>query len=375
MNLKLLYLFLTISLGGYSQVIELPYEEKEGWPIIQVNIDNKDYDFLFDTGAAMTFLNSNSFPNAVKMGELEVRDLNGIVDNISTTMLPELFLMHQKFYNKQVALKDLQTLNKWLCDVKLDGILGIDILQNHLVEFDTENQIIKFYDKATFDKSLLNGFTKNTYSHTLPTLKLKIDKQTRYATFDTGSNGGLNISDYKLGNFIDENKHLIYKGLGGQAANSLREDVNQTELIDVNIKFGKIDLNHQNFTLNTHNENNVGFQFLKRFIFFLDVSDQIIYLKKRSDLNTTLSPLVTYGFWVHYDFEMTQFYVASIAENNKQLQLKDIVTKINGIDLPQEYCDLRDFLSQNMQVDMSVTIFRDGNEKIIDYNYDNQISQ
>ncbi len=323
----------------------------------------------------MTFLNSNTFPDVVETGVMETIDLNRVVDSAATTILPELFLKQRKFSNKQVAVIDFQRFNRVLCEVKLDGILGIDILQNHLVEFDTQNHLIKFYDKATFDNSLLNDFTKNTYSHALPTLKIKVDKQTRYATFDTGSNGGLNVSDYKLGSFIDENKHVSYKGLGAMGANSLKENVNQTELIDANIKFGKIDLSNQNFTFNTHNENNVGFQFLKQFIFFLDVSDQIIYLKKRSFSITTLSPLVTYGFWVHYDFEMKQFYVAIIAENNKQMQLKDLVTKINGIDLPQEYCDFPGFLSQNMQADMAVTIFRDGDERIIDYNYDNQISQ
>ena len=369
MQNKLLFLLLIISSTIYAQEITFPYVEKEGWPIVEVRINNHNYNFLFDTGAAMTVVNSNLFKGLIQTGEIELVDFNRVVESTSTTVLSEISLAQKKFLNHEVVFKDLGAINKVLCDVKLDGILGIDLMKDYLVEVDSQKQIINFFKKKSFDYTMLKNYSKNNYKHSIPNLKLKIGNQKRYAVFDTGNNDGLTVSDHKLASFINKNSHFKSYGRGSIGANSTKERTYQTEIINVKLEIGKLDIDHQNLSLNTHQENNAGFDFIKQFDFFLDVTDQVIYLKKSPYAKSNSSPVIQYGFWVFYNFETNQFYVSNIAENNEQLRLGDILTQINTIDFPQEFCDLSAFLKKNMATEMSLTIIRNGNEKSIEYSY------
>ncbi|WP_282019237.1 retroviral-like aspartic protease family protein [Salegentibacter mishustinae] len=369
MRNKIFYLLLFLSSTVFSQELILPYAEQEGWPIIQVEINNRNYKFLFDTGAGITVVNSNTIKNLAIIENIETRDINKTIENIPVSILPKLKIGAKTFSEQKVAYKSLESLNMNFCELQLDGIIGIDIMKGFLIEVNTQERVIEFHNKNSFDLDELKGFSKNKYKHDIPTIKLKIDRQKRYASFDTGSNGDLTLSDYKLSDFINDNKNITSIGKGSLGINSSQDKIINHEFINENIEFGDLSLKDQNFTLNNQSQNNIGFDFIKQFNFFLDVSDKIIYLKKHSDFNVPESNISKYGFWIFYNFDAKNYYVSTIVDTNGQLKIGDVLLKINDIELPQEYCELSTFLKKHMEKNMTIHIERNGKESVVKYNY------
>jgi hypothetical protein len=369
MKNKLFYLLLILSSTIFSQELIIPYAEQEGWPIIQVEINNKNYKFLFDTGAGITVVNSNTIKNLAIIEDIETIDINKTVENIPVSILPELKIGKKTFSEQKVAYKSLESFNLNFCDLQLDGIIGIDIMKDFLIEVNTQERVIEFHNKDSFDLNKIKDFSRNKYKHNIPTIKLKIDRQKRFASFDTGSNGDLTLSDYKLSDFINDNKNITSIGEGSLGINSSQDKIINHEFINENIRFGGLSLKEQNFTLNNQDQNNIGFDFIKQFNFFLDVSDKIVYLKKHSDFNVPESTVSKYGFSVFYNFDARNYYVSTIVDTNEQLKIGDVLLKINNIELPQEYCELSTFFEKHMDKIMTINIERDGKELVVKYKY------
>lgn len=351
-----------------AQVLSIPYNDLDGFPIIKVKIDNKDYDFVFDTGAVISVINSDTFKNKKVVDQKEIGDISNQKKYIDIA-IENFEIDHLQFKNFAIAYQSFSHLK--LCHNQLDGIIGRDIMNKFIIEFRTDKMIINFYERVT-DINLLNYKIIKLENSTEPKVLVSINNQKRFALLDTGSNGNLVISDHKMNKFISKSNHIAYLssgksfGLHGRV-NDIKK---QYDLFDINLKLKNFDLANQNITLSDFDENNMGYRFLKQFNFIVDLKANNFYINRNENyIQESLSKVQS--FTPSLDIETNKWFISKINIEEKQLKLNDIILKINNQNLPivKDSClgkeQFVEFMKSVIKKIESITVLRNDEEVLI----------
>lgn len=118
---------------------EIPIERCDLLPVVRVNVAGSEMRFLLDTGAT-TILNLHSFV-ASGAKEIEVSSWSGTAATSAREVrLPELALGNHKLKNLRLPAIDLSPIGK-ACGGRVDGILGVDLLDKMGVTIDLKRQV------------------------------------------------------------------------------------------------------------------------------------------------------------------------------------------------------------------------------------------
>jgi len=118
---------------------EIPIEKCDVLPVVQVKIDGSEMRFLLDTGAT-TILNLSSFTKG-RSKEISVTSWSGtVVTSAREVHLPEMVLGHHTLRDLKLPAIDLSPIGK-ACGAKIDGILGVDLLDRMGVTIDLKRQV------------------------------------------------------------------------------------------------------------------------------------------------------------------------------------------------------------------------------------------
>ena len=277
-NIYILFLIINLLLGQivFAQKIILPYREIAGVPIVKINIDNDAYNFVFDTGATQTIIDSTLSNNLQIIDSSTVIGIYGAKRQLVKVRLSGIKIDETTFKPLAVSVLNLKTLNKNICKIHLDGILGIDIMEGYFIEIDSKNQMIKFYNPKKFDKKKLNGFIKSNYWYG-PLAKLKVNGKKHNVLFDTGSASVLNLAPQKkLLKYAEDHPHITAYSSGGIGLYGKDHHIAKSYKVDtLHIKFGGW-FNHIFLPSSPASVNpdasidNMGFQYIKQFHVFLD---------------------------------------------------------------------------------------------------------
>lgn len=203
--------------GGVEQqnyFTVVPYTSVGGLPIIKVEINGKEYRFLFDTGAG-TAISQKLFVELAPeiLTKLPLRDAEGRADTHEVCKIDEIKI-------GEVVFKDIPT---WVLKdspfvkcFELDGIVGSNQLRESIVRISDKEKTITITDMP--DK--LNLHNKQEYAmelflepyHNSPYIKTLIEDKKNFELqllFDTGMNGMLDIALDHL-NLLK--KHKIISG-------------------------------------------------------------------------------------------------------------------------------------------------------------------
>ena len=130
------------------------YEIIEDVIIVSVNINNKAYRFLLDTGAP-TVINKELSEQFEVIAGQEIEDASGNSEVLNFVQIPELIIAGVEFNNFIAMSSDIAVLDEF----NADGILGANLISKSIWDFDLENNSIiisdKIYDKTikSFQKS------------------------------------------------------------------------------------------------------------------------------------------------------------------------------------------------------------------------------
>ena len=118
---------------------EIPIEKCDVLPVVRVRIGGSEMRFLLDTGAT-TILNLRSFaPGGAK--EIEVSSWSGTAATSAREVrLPELVLGGHRLKDLRLPAIDLSPIGK-ACGGRVDGILGVDLLDKMGVTIDLKRQV------------------------------------------------------------------------------------------------------------------------------------------------------------------------------------------------------------------------------------------
>jgi hypothetical protein len=118
---------------------EIPIERCDVLPVVRVNIDKSEMRFLLDTGAT-TILNLSSFTSG-RSKEVHVTSWSGTAATSAREVrLPELTLGSHKLRELRLPAIDLSPIGK-ACGARIDGILGVDLLDKMGVTVDLRRQV------------------------------------------------------------------------------------------------------------------------------------------------------------------------------------------------------------------------------------------
>ena len=348
---------------------ELTYDDSVGIPIINISINGENHKFLFDTGAYKTAINSEIFTSLPILDSTNVKDANNIRKSMKLVSFSFNFLDKQ-YTDMKVLYLNLNILSRVSnCDnIILSGVIGRDIMENYIVELNPTLKKIIFHNPSNFNKNQVSGFTKIKFqsNNQRPLIPLKIGGQKRYVIFDTGSNGKLSVSDDKLKNYINTTEHTAYTSQANKfAAHGINQnkDLNHT-IYNAEIQLGKLNVANQIVETSRNDINNMGYNFIDQFISYLDIKEEMLYLKQISKNYFGESSLKNLGFYIRYDAEQKKNIIVTLSTKNNKLKLGDNLISINGETPPANNCDMYSFLKKFFGISIKIKLEREN--KIIE---------
>jgi hypothetical protein len=122
---------------------EIPIEKCDVLPVVRVTIDGTQMRFLLDTGAT-TILNLGSFATG-RSKEVEVTSWSGTAATSAREVrLPLLTLGGHTLRDLRLPAIDLTPIGK-ACGSRIDGILGVDLLNRMGVTIDLQRQVASLH--------------------------------------------------------------------------------------------------------------------------------------------------------------------------------------------------------------------------------------
>ena len=122
-----------------QQASEIPIERCDLLPIVKVRIDGTDMRFLLDT-AATSMLNLKSF-SLGRSKEIKVTSWSGTAaTSAREVFVPEILFGDHRLHDLQLPAIDLSPIGN-ACGGKIDGILGVDLLDKMRVTIDLRRRI------------------------------------------------------------------------------------------------------------------------------------------------------------------------------------------------------------------------------------------
>ncbi|MGB2602338.1 MAG: hypothetical protein WBC78_01995, partial [Candidatus Sulfotelmatobacter sp.] len=121
-----------------ASTTEIPIQRCDRLPVVILQVDKEDKRFLVDT-AATSFLNAKSFIGGhAKDNEVQIHSWNQTTAlNASNVSIEELALGSHVIRKVELPAIDLSAISK-ACGGRLDGILGVDLLERLEVTIDLE---------------------------------------------------------------------------------------------------------------------------------------------------------------------------------------------------------------------------------------------
>jgi predicted aspartyl protease len=268
--------------------ITIPFEFRAGLPILEVKVNGLKANFLFDTGAPNVI--SLEFAEKLRLktkAKGSVEDSGGNkVTGQKYVSLSNVKIGSVNFLNTGAIIQNLNSSDIMKC-IKLDGIIGANLMKEAFWKIDYENQTLTLTDnisklEITDDYKSLKFKAKISGT---PLVSLSINgNEVKNITFDTGSNGQITLPKkiYHKLKKKDLLKSTFIKGSTTYGVNGKSQSDTTYFAKSKNFRIGDISLNNKILKFRKHSDI-IGTGFLKIFDIILDWKNSIIYLKKNKD--------------------------------------------------------------------------------------------
>lgn len=297
-------------------------------PFCKVLINGKEYFFLIDTGAP-TIISEEIF-NDLHITESRSKKMTDSQKNKQQTKfakVPEIRIGNLVFQDIGCAVMTLN--GTGLKCFGIDGIVGANLMAKLFFEFDYKHNRMKIskelssfqVEKADF------SFDFKPKAQKTPIVKGKVlDKELSF-TFDTGSNGNIQIpTDYDYYKNKSSEEIFLTKngitsiGVYGAGKSETTFVMKNTVVLD-SIPF-------QNEIIDGGSATLIGNEFLRNYVFLIDWQANKIYFKR----NEIREEKGTDGFGFSYLFMNEKAMVTSKIENrNIPLNLGDEIIAIDSL--------------------------------------------
>lgn len=253
----------------FTKTIHFDYHTKHLF--VEVVIEGKTYNFLFDTGWDITSL-SEEIGNALGIKTVAKRTVTGSSikkQKVKFGVLPSLAIEGINFQNIGVGIHDLSFITCTRSDgKKVDGVIGANVLKKLYWQIDYSNQTIKFSDKL---ESLAPSemayqvpmIPKNSYDWGANKVEIQLNNSRERFIFDTGSYGSF-TGNFKLKERLESTKSIT----------KMEGDIITIE----NLALGDITLENAELSIEKGVSLLLGNEFLDDYIVTMDWKKKVLYL-------------------------------------------------------------------------------------------------
>lgn len=369
-------------------LIRLPFEYINSWIVIKVKVagSEKEFPFIFDTGAQTVLL--DSLLNEIGPENYQSFTLSDKSDSAEHAFNNELISLHQLSIG-EVDFKDIGAISannsKWgmLNCVSSYGIVGYNILQTFCTQIDYKKGQITLTDNVEKlpNYSQIQWIVyKPSIKQETPIIEAAINDSIKIDLFfDTGYSGGINLNSSKLYDiFVREQSANTLKYFSKPSIRIRGENDEIKESIILNTSnFFIGDIISKNITIGISDvpesefDGLIGNKYFENFIITLDYKNKRIGFIQQQDMTPDNS---TFG--VSYVASKNKITVSSVFENSEAYNLGirsgNELYSINGVKVSDlnddDFCKIyrNEYKLQDSQDSiLTLEIFKD--EKLIEY--------
>lgn len=303
-------------------------------PIITVEIDQVNYNFLLDTGAP-SVISPELFVklNLKKKLTSKIKDSNNISNSEIFTQIPQMKIGNLQYTNIGVYVIDLRKSFALKC-LNVDGIIGANQMAKSYWKLDYENKwcvISNDLPKSEIENYEIVNFTPKNGQLT-PLVDIFIDKiKFGNVVFDTGFNGAISLPNNKSLDSVFEKKVELY-GVESVGIYGLGTTKTFVEVLLPFVKLDSLVLSKQSVTFSDDPSMVIGNEVFKNYSIIFDWNLQKMYFKKNANLRSKkTSEFISFGFIKNGDkIEVVKLIKNSEAEK-KGLLIGDEVLTINDV--------------------------------------------
>lgn len=348
---------------------EFDFEYFKGMIYVPVQINDKTYNFIFDSGA---FMNVISIELAAELNLEEgttsnVKSSSGRKQESGFVELPSLLIDGVEFTKTGTIIQDLAGLNLFLGCHAIDGIIGNNLMRKGNWQIDYENEKIRFTDQAdklTFsEEAFFIPLTKKKWGNKL--LPVTINGEENYYTFDTGFSGFIQ-NDSKFLNKLESNNSTLTKASskGILSADLFGATYSETKYVFVDdFELEGIKIQNSKMKFKDDASSLIGNLFFEHYQLTMDWQNNRLILdpKKVVEIDT----LDVFELIIAPDYNKNKLEVKGVwldHELAESIEIGSVITKIDGEDVSnftkEELCNYWDveWIEINKREELSIEV-------------------
>jgi predicted aspartyl protease len=260
---------------------QISFKFVKGLIVIGININGENKNFIFDTGAT-TKIDAKQISQyqCAKIGRIKNTDSNNKTKRHKYINLEQISVGNTVFNNIATSVSNLEKLSRH-SNIKIDGIIGANIMKHGIWAIDYKKQIIYFTNNIeSLNVEKLNSpINFNSLRNGKPVIMLfHKEKYVGDAIIDTGFNGSFNLnSKYFDSNIASKEKQVKIYAINSEKTSTLK-------IGEVQLKLGhyfETDTIEVSFSENIKTSF-IGNKFLQQYFVIIDWSRNELHLLKRS---------------------------------------------------------------------------------------------
>lgn len=346
----------------------IPFTYVNGWIVLEVEIENKTYNFVLDTGSSNLLSKELAEElNIKQLGTEEVEDINGKTNETAYARVKNIKIANIDFQNTIAGILDFNKIPEIAC-TKIDGFIGSNLMRKAVWDFDFQKQLITITNnentldipEETIESKLFIGTAG------VPSVIVDINGQrTLNNTVDLGNAGDILLRKDYFNKQIDKKKIKKYvKGNHKSWGVFGRTETEPFyEVIIDEMKIGNHTINNLLASVRSGSDGNLGLPFFKNYRLILNWHTKKMKMIPITDAGN--GSYKGYGFDTLYQNE--NVFVGSIIETSSAsefLELGDQIVSVNNESYlnvtKEQYCDIwtKDYGSETLPI----TVLRNGKE-------------
>ncbi|MES2813198.1 MAG: aspartyl protease family protein [Bacteroidota bacterium] len=238
---------------------EIPFKYIKRHIFIEVVINSKKYDFLFDTAYSLSAIDK-SIISDVDHKKISSDEVTGSAikkpSNLTIIDLSKISIDSIDFHSTSALIQDLSFIQKNYSELTIAGVVGNNLLRKLNWQIDYKNKTIKMSDSEESmpvqPSALVLKLSGNTYGNAY--ISSVIDDRKIDFLFDLGSSGKFTLNNKLLSKFTkkDQSRFKVEK--------------NKTEYLSDEIQLDKLKFTNETITFEEGVSNLLGNMFFENYV-------------------------------------------------------------------------------------------------------------
>lgn len=331
-----------------SQNVSVPFELYGDHIIIKLQVNNsRELDFVFDTGDGLTVLDLNTAK------ELGIASDKSSSKASAGGHISGFLVKHQKIELKDFELKNVSIYETSLNHLEMaigrniDGIIGYDILNHHVVHIDYDNMLFELHDQNDFTYRGDGRKVKFKLVNYIPTVEGHVELMNGEVIdgsffVNTGAKATLDfntpfVEEKGLTSKIGDSYIYMAAGIGKVESEHHRGRVKSFTFDDFTFENLPVGLSHAKDGIQNHKKITgiIGNRVLERFNAVFDYLNKTLYLEKNKKYDSEFSVSAS-GLELQLNQAETEVLIHRIYEGSPVsklgLSINDTILEVNGKD-------------------------------------------